>query len=83
MGSFIMRSSEEMFRREPTLKTLCKKFSFLGYIENFSCVSTGSRLHRRRSRLSMMISFHVTPTGNIFKILHDNLKNMMKYNLSF
>ena len=73
MGSFIMHSSEEMFRREPTLKTLCKKFSFLGYIEKFSCVSTGSRLHRRRSRLSMMISFHVTPTGNIIIKKHDEI----------
>lgn len=74
MGSFILHSLEEMSWRDPSLKIACTKFSFFSYIAKFFFDYTGSSLHRHRSRLSIMISFHVTPTRDIFKSLHCNLK---------
>ena len=84
MGSFILHSWEVIFPRDPSFKIVCTQFSFLRYIKKFFCGYAGPRLHRHRSRLSIVISFHVTPTGDTLKRLRHNfnIKRDINYHFS-
>ena len=55
IGYFIVDSREVMFWLDPSLKIVCTKFSFLGYIEKSFAAYMGSHLHRHRSRLSIWL----------------------------